>query len=171
MKKLVGYLAAGLFAATAVTGMGFGLVKAKANTGAIPGATPAAVQNQANTQVEEQQPNYTGSIRVNEPQQDNEQAEAQYLQSLAKITPDQARAAALQAVSGQVKKVDLDNENGYLVYSVEVQTATGLVDVKVDAGDGKVLAKDSGQDSEKGGKEAKAEAERDAAPEAPETGR
>ncbi|HEY3316654.1 MAG TPA: PepSY domain-containing protein [Bacillota bacterium] len=75
-----------------------------------------------------------------------ETAEAASLQAMAKITPDQAKAAALQAVPGTVLKVELDNENGNLVYSVEIKTANGDQDVKVDAGNGTVVAQDSQQD-------------------------
>jgi len=55
----------------------------------------------------------------------DEKAEAQALKDKATITPEAAQEAALKAVAGQVKKVSLDNENGNLVYSVEVQTPTG----------------------------------------------
>ncbi len=68
-----------------------------------------------------------------------EGAESERLQSLARITPEQARAAALQQVPGTVKKVELENEDGNVVYGVEVVTAQGERDVKVDAGDGRVL--------------------------------
>ena len=51
------------------------------------------------------------------------------------------------------KKVSLDNENGNLVYSVEIKTASNEVkDVKVDAGSGNVLYEDSaGSEQENGG--------------------
>lgn len=68
-----------------------------------------------------------------------EGAESERLQSLARITPEQAQAAALQQAPGTVKKVELENEDGNVVYSVEVKTANGESDVKVDAGDGRVL--------------------------------
>ncbi|QGP93981.1 Peptidase propeptide and YPEB domain protein [Neomoorella glycerini] len=109
-----------------------------------------------------QQPAYNASIKVANPQNDTdtevndanekqgEAAESQALQAKAKITADAAKDAALKAVPGTVKKVSLDNENGNLVYSVEVQTAGGIVDVKVDAGNGQVLARDNGRDGEKG---------------------
>ncbi|MCB2146035.1 MAG: PepSY domain-containing protein [Deltaproteobacteria bacterium] len=45
------------------------------------------------------------------------------------------------AVQGHILKTELENENGILVYGVEVVTANrAIVDVKVDAGSGKVLA-------------------------------
>jgi uncharacterized membrane protein YkoI len=68
-----------------------------------------------------------------------EGAESERLQSLARITPEQAQAAALAQVPGTVKKVELENEDGNVVYGVEIKTAKGESDVKVDAGDGRVL--------------------------------
>ena len=68
-----------------------------------------------------------------------EGAESERLKSLARITPEQAQAAALAQVPGTVKKVELENEDGNVVYGVEIKTANGKSDVKVDAGDGRVL--------------------------------
>jgi uncharacterized membrane protein YkoI len=68
-----------------------------------------------------------------------EGAESERLKSLARITPEQAQAAALAQVPGTVKKVELENEDGNVVYGVEIKTAKGESDVKVDAGDGRVL--------------------------------
>jgi len=68
-----------------------------------------------------------------------EGAESERLKSLARITPEQASAAALAQVPGTVMKVGLENEDGNVVYGVEIKTADGKSDVKVDAGDGRVL--------------------------------
>jgi uncharacterized membrane protein YkoI len=68
-----------------------------------------------------------------------EGAEGERLKSLARITPEQASAAALAQVPGTLKKVELENEDGNVVYGVEIKTANGESDVKVDAGDGRVL--------------------------------
>jgi uncharacterized membrane protein YkoI len=68
-----------------------------------------------------------------------EGAESERLKSLARITPEQASAAALAQVPGTVKQVELENEDGNVVYGVEIKTASGESDVKVDAGDGRVL--------------------------------
>ncbi len=76
-------------------------------------------------------PQYPCSIKVPEP-------EPADLASLAKITPDQAKAAAQAARPGfQVKQVELENENGCLVYDVEFVDGW---EIKIDAGNGKVLA-------------------------------
>lgn len=77
-----------------------------------------------------QTPSYECSIKVPEPEPAN-------LASLAKITVDQAMAAAQAAYPGtKVRKVALENENGCLVYAVEL--SNGL-ELKVDAGNGKVV--------------------------------
>ena len=59
------------------------------------------------------------------------------------ITADQAQAAALAVHPGTVHAVELDQENGKLVYGVEFD---GGVDVKVDAMTGAVLSTETGQD-------------------------
>ncbi len=91
-----------------------------------------------------QQPSYTGSITVDQKAMEgmSEADEAAALQSKAKITAKDAEAAALAANPGTtVVKTELDNENGVLVYSVEL--SNGL-DVKVDAGNGKILHTEQG---------------------------
>jgi len=75
----------------------------------------------------------------NEATSPEEQAEAARYQRLARITADQARSAALAAVPGTATSVELENEDGNLVYGVTVKAASGERDVKVDAGNGKVL--------------------------------
>jgi uncharacterized membrane protein YkoI len=90
-------------------------------------------------EVDEQQPQYTGSISVDESQYKGmgEADEAAALQTKATITSAQAEAAALAANPGTtVAKTELGNENGFVVYSVELGNG---MDVKVDAGNGKVL--------------------------------
>jgi uncharacterized membrane protein YkoI len=75
----------------------------------------------------------------NEATSPEEKAEASRYQSLARITAGQARSAALASVPGTATDVELENEDGNLVYGVTVKTASGEKDVKVDAGNGKVL--------------------------------
>jgi len=68
------------------------------------------------------------------------QAESEY-PLLAKVTLDQAMQAALASTPGKVMKVGLEDEDGFLVYGVEVVTPDkAIMEVKVDAGSGKVLA-------------------------------
>jgi len=100
-------------------------------------------------QNEVQEPSYVGSIKVTDSNAKDEGSESQALAGLAKISAADAEKAALAKVSGTVIKTSLDNENGYLVYSVEVKDAQGKVfDVKVDAGNGTVLATEASSGSE-----------------------
>lgn len=125
---------------------------------------PAPAATQAGGGQQEQQPGPAGSIQV--PQNQGGQSEADEgaaLQSLAKITPDQAKAAALAQYPGAtVTKVELGNENGSLVYSVQLTDTAGKSwDVKVDAGTGKVLHAEAdgpeGSEGRDGGAESGAE--------------
>lgn len=64
-----------------------------------------------------------------------EQQEAEHLQSLAKITLEQAKQAAEAALGGTASSVELETEDGSLVYEVEI----GQTEVVVDAGNGEIL--------------------------------
>jgi len=100
-------------------------------------------------QTEVQEPSYVGSIKVIDSNAKNEGRESQALAGLAKISAADAEKAALAKVPGSVIKTSLDNENGYLVYSVEVKDVQGKVfEVKVDAGNGTVLATEASSGSE-----------------------
>jgi uncharacterized membrane protein YkoI len=67
----------------------------------------------------------------------SEADEAAALQPMAGISSDEAQALAEAANPGSTAlQVELDNENGVLVYSVEL--SNGL-EVKVDAGNGAIL--------------------------------
>jgi uncharacterized membrane protein YkoI len=73
----------------------------------------------------------------------NESDEAAALQSQAKISAEQAQQVALDANPGATAvKTELDNENGQVVYSVELSTG---VEVKVDAVSGAILTSDTSQ--------------------------
>ncbi len=72
------------------------------------------------------------------------------LEKLAKISQTDAEKIALKKVYGTVVKTSLDNENGYVVYSVEIKDTQGKVfEVKVDAGNGKVLIVENSDENEK----------------------
>lgn len=115
-----------------------------------PPPQPAPMTQQAGPGQQTQEPNYRGSIQVPaNAAGTNEQAEGQALQSLARITADQARQAALaQFPNANVSGVQLENENGSLVYSVRLTDAQGQQrEVKADAGNAQVLRVGSGADS------------------------
>ncbi len=97
---------------------------------------------------DEKMPSYTGSIAVDQASTEGmtEADESAALQGKATISAADAEAAALAANPGTiVVKTELDNENGALVYSVELSNG---VDVKVDAGIGSILFTDSDADGE-----------------------
>lgn len=141
------------------------------------GVAMAATTSTANpgtgtgTATEEQDPTYVGSVTApKEAGEDTgtaegtgsegsgsegadsttaEADESKALQPLATVTADEATAAALAAVPGTAGSAELENENGYVVYGVEITATDGTVtDVKVDAGNGKVLAQDTESDTE-----------------------
>jgi uncharacterized membrane protein YkoI len=103
---------------------------------------------EADTGLDEQTPSYSSSILADQTATEgvSEEAEAAALQDQATVSAADAEAAALAANPGTtVIKTELDNENGALVYSVELSNGS---DVKVDAGNGTVLYMDSGLDNE-----------------------
>jgi uncharacterized membrane protein YkoI len=62
--------------------------------------------------------------------------------AMAKITLEEAKAIALRDVPGTVDDADLELENGFLVYEVEVDDQAGLEhEFIIDAGSGVVLHK------------------------------
>ncbi len=94
---------------------------------------------------DQKDPQLNGSIQIPEQKGENDAAEAAALKTAAKISPEQAKQSALAAVPGTAGAVELGNENGSVVYDVEV-TANGVTtDVTVDAGNGKVLARETGE--------------------------
>lgn len=89
-------------------------------------------------------PAYQGSISVDQTANENlsETEESAALAGNAKISLEKAKTAALSQYPGTtVVKAELDNENGVLVYSIELSNGT---DVKVDAGNGSILFADAG---------------------------
>ena len=137
---------------------------ANAATGSSTSSPPAAEQQESDTT---QDPSYRSSVTTADNQTTDEASEAAGLQTLAKISAEDAKAAALAKVPGTACQVELDNENGNVVYSVEVTTAQGVVDVKVDAGSATVLAQEADDGDDRGGEEN--EAKEDVGQEAPES--
>lgn len=102
---------------------------------------------EANESSEDNEANETGEkAEANESEVEDqaEVTESARLQSMATITPEQAKSAALAQVPGTVKKVELEIEDGNVVYGVEIKTADDECDVKVDAGNGSVLHVEKG---------------------------
>ncbi len=83
------------------------------------------------------------SIQVDDRKEVSETEETAQLAPLAKISTTDATLIALRAVNikevGEITNVQLENEDGNVVYAVEF-TKNGIeTDVKIDAGNGKVL--------------------------------
>jgi Peptidase propeptide and YPEB domain len=117
-----------------VTGLSLsllGLVGVNRFVSATP-PTKSAVAQPMPAQSQEKEAN-DGDQETNDDAKD--QQELKQLQALAKITPQQAQQAAIATQPGTVTRVQLENEDGNLVYTV----AIGQKEVKVDAGNGKVL--------------------------------
>ena len=74
-----------------------------------------------------------------------EKQDSTKLQSLSKITPQQAQQAAEAAQGGKASSVKLENENGNVVYSVVI----GKTEVTVDAGNGRILSTETNSEDGK----------------------
>jgi uncharacterized membrane protein YkoI len=106
-----------------------GITAAATNSGSNDSATEAD---------QEQPPAYQSSITA---------PDGAAVDGLAKISAADALAAAQTATGGTAGKVELENESGNVVYGVEITQPDGTkLDVKVDAGTGAVLAKESDGD-------------------------
>jgi len=57
----------------------------------------------------------------------------------SRITEEDAKAIALQAVSGTITDIEIEREQGYIVYAVELDTSEGETDVKIDMETGKII--------------------------------
>ena len=118
----------------------------------VTGIALAASNRSPALEVGEATPDNPSSVTFPASQADTETAdEGKALRGLAKITPDQAKAAALAAAPGNATKVELENKDGNVVYAVEVTGADGKVtDLEIDAGNGAVLSKETEADTPEG---------------------
>ncbi|WP_179218698.1 PepSY domain-containing protein [Saccharibacillus sp. O23] len=97
---------------------------------------------------------YTGSLLKVEPDEDRDDrggnaSNSGQTSSAVKITSAQAASIAIEhAGGGKVTDNDLDKEDGVYVYEIEVKTANGETDVKIDANTGKVLKSETDYDDD-----------------------
>ena len=85
----------------------------------------------------------TGSVRV----RDDDDA---VMVDQARLTSSEAAAIATTALPGKVIETKLDNENGYLIWEVEIIDANGHeTELKIDAGNGRLLAAEREDDEDK----------------------
>jgi len=105
---------------------------------------------------EEEAPIDKGATPAENGQQDETASETPA--KLVKVDRAAAEAAALDAVPGEVRETELENEGGFVVYEVEIvdgaprparsprRPAGGLREVVVDAGNGEVLGQEIEED-------------------------
>jgi uncharacterized membrane protein YkoI len=119
--------------ATGAAALGITLGAAGITAAATTSSSSSPPSEQASPEGDQaQEPSYTSSITS---------PESATLGGLATISAQQAGAAAISTTPGTVGTVNLQNENGNVVFSVEVIRPDGTkLDVKVDAGNAKVLA-------------------------------
>jgi len=67
---------------------------------------------------------------------------------LARVSQQEAEAAALAVQPGQVVHAKLDDEGGYLVWQIDVKHDKGTTEIAVDAGNSKVLAAEAEEDDD-----------------------
>ena len=92
----------------------------------------------------------SASIKVPE----NTESQADFAK-LARISQQEAEAAALAVQPGQIVQAKLDDEEGFLVWQIDVKHGKGTTEIAVDAGNSKVLAAEAEEDdgSERDGDE------------------
>lgn len=147
-KIIVGTVAASLVLGSGVVGLLHSTAFANTVGTSTPQMTPSQVTNTENDK----------EVADSAEQQDQDQevaddVEQANLQKQATITKEQSAAIATGQVQGNVKDVQLEDENGVVVYNVQIQDSKGLVfEVKVDAKTGKITkqeqdnAEQNGQD-------------------------
>lgn len=88
-------------------------------------------------------PDEVKSASIKVPEDTENQAD---FAKLARVTQQQAEAAALAVQPGQVVQAKLDDEDGYLVWQIDVKHGKGTTEIAVDAGNSKVLAAEAEED-------------------------
>lgn len=90
-----------------------------------------------------------GSVQAPERDFENDAREDMNLKQRAELSASDAAKAALDSQPGEVTKVEIDDEEGYVVYEVEIIANNGIEhDLKVDAGNGDILASDTDRDDD-----------------------
>lgn len=115
-------------------------------------ATIAAVASEKR----EREPEYRSSVQV-----DRDLEDVAALARLARITLDDAKRIAGR--EGTVREIELENDDGNLVYSVDVTSARGPLEIIVDAGNGQILGSSADHDEKRSeeDEEAAGDADRD----------
>jgi uncharacterized membrane protein YkoI len=147
-KIIVGTVAASLVLGSGVVGLLHSTAFANTVGTSTPQMTPSQVTNTENDK----------EVADSAEQQDQDQevaddVEQANLQKQATITKEQSAAIATGQVQGNVKDVQLEDENGVVVYNVQIQDSKGLLfEVKVDAKTGKITKQEQ-DDAEQNGQD------------------
>mgnify|MGYP000041115484 FL=1 len=88
-------------------------------------------------------PDEVTSASIKVPKNTETQAD---FEKLARVPRQQAEAAALAVQPGQVVQAKLEDEDGYLVWQIDVKHAQGTTEIAVDAGNSQVLAAEAEDD-------------------------
>jgi uncharacterized membrane protein YkoI len=139
--------------ALAVQAAGLPIAKAASSTN-----SPAVVQEQNDaTEVQGTEENDATEVKgteANDPadKEVSPAEEQKLLESQAKITAEQSKAAALLKINGTVQSVALEDEDNKAVYNVVIKDSIGKIqEVKVDAQTGVVVKVDSPDGEEQDG--------------------
>jgi uncharacterized membrane protein YkoI len=143
----------GLGAAGVATGLALGAGSALGSGGSgdddSPSFTssvkaPAKADEPETTAQGESEQGETEQGETEQGEQAAENAEQKALLRLATVDAGAARTAALSTARGSVTETELENEDGNVVWKVEIRNAAGLeTKVYVDAGNAKVLASET----------------------------
>lgn len=88
-------------------------------------------------------------VKENEQFKENDEQELTAENTKTAITEEQAKQTALGSIKdGVFKSIELEDEDGVIVYGVEIQTGANTYDLKVDANTGSVMKTDQGNDEQ-----------------------
>lgn len=92
-----------------------------------------------------------GSVEAPEREHENDAREDRSLKERSSISLADAEQAATDAQPGEVTKVEIEEEEGFIVYKVEVAGAGGAEhELEVDAGNGDILDSETDYDDDRG---------------------
>lgn len=105
-----------------------------------------AVFAAANPMANQITPNTGGTATTKETKESDDQ-QLTAANTKTAISEEQAKQTALNSImGGSFVSIELEDEDGVIVYGVEIQAGTTTNDVKVDANTGKVLKNDQAND-------------------------
>lgn len=143
-----------------------------AGAAGIAGAATGGTGDGGAADTEEHDATYSSSLTVDDSVEATSEAdEAAALAEIATVSPEEASAAATAEVPGTAADPELENEDGNVVYGVEVTTPDGtVIEVVVDAGNASILATETEEgDDDADGDHGDGDGEEDDATEAGET--